>query len=87
MRDLDEMINKNLEELKQILAMTNPINIPFEVKDNFLYDLNQIIISGLNEKIYNYSMQVLHLIYKKRTVEHELWLDEFELSVRNILMY
>lgn len=87
MENLDDMIKKSLDDLKRILEITNPINIPFDQKDYFLYNMNKIITSGLNEKVYNYSTQVLHLIYKKRTEEHELWLDEFELSVKSILVY
>lgn len=87
MENLEEKISKNLEDLKQILEIDNPINIPFEQKDKFLYDMNEIVMSGLNEKVYNYSTQVLHLIYKKRIGKHELWLDEFELSVKSVLKY
>lgn len=87
MENLDEMINKSIEDLNDILKITNPINIPFKTKDDFLYNMNKIISTGVSEKVYNYSTQVLHIIYKKRTENHELWLDEFELSVKNILVY
>jgi hypothetical protein len=82
MENLTEKINENLDELKEFLECDDFIVLPYEQKNRFLHDMHKIATSGLNEEVYNYAIKVMHMIYKKRTGPHRLWLDEFELSVR-----
>ncbi len=82
---MEERIQKSLQELSELLNIDNPIDIPYLRRDSFIFEMRDIIKTEMSKDTFNYANEVLHLIYKKKMGEHKLWLDTFELLVRDSL--
>ena len=85
MNELNARINASLRELEGLLACDNIIDLPYLRRDGFLLEMWDIITTELNADTFNYAAEVLHMIYKKKMGEHRLWLDTFELMVRDTM--
>lgn len=85
MNELNTRINASLRELEELLAIDDPIDLPYLRRDAFLWEMREIIEAKLNADTFNYAAEVLHMIYKKRMGDQRLWLDSFELMVRDTM--